>query len=239
MLGDLVSSMHAYDWDPFSSNSIGRYFHDIGGRARANAMIHEAWLGRPEGETFGGNYGTPSPGLGYTFEEPGGATVSIDPDTTSGPANHLSSFTTAEALKRLVLHREEVGQRLEGLEWEDVKTLLYGAEGSPQYGPWGGMSAAKAVYLQAAHEWDYLEARSHGRWRIFSKLGNGSDGQLVNVGYACLPVLDPEDAPVPGWGRELLISAHLAGVTDTWAERDRLLATAFRAIVTAVVDGTL
>jgi hypothetical protein len=238
-LGDLVSSMHAYDWDPYSSNSLGRYFHNVGGRERANAMIHDAWLQRPAAETFGGNYGEQAPPLGYDFEEPGGETVSVNPDSTTGPANHLSSFTLAEALKRIVLFREEPAQRLEGLAWKDVEALLYGAEGSEKYGAWGGMSLDKAVYLQSGHDMDYLEERSRGRWRIFSKLGNGSDGQLVNVAYGCFPVLDPDDEPVPGWGRELVIGAQLAGVTATWAERDRLLATAFRAILVRVVDGRL
>jgi hypothetical protein len=238
-LGDLVTSMHNYDYAAFSSNSLGRYFHDIGGRDRANDMIHDDWLGRPNTETFGGNYGAASPGLGYTFSESGGASIAISPDTTSGPANHLSSFTTAEALKRLVLHREESSQRLPGIQWTDVKTLLYGAEGSTSYGDWGGMSADTAIYLQTGHDIDYLEQRSQGRWRIFSKLGLGTQGQFLDVGYGCFPVLDPSGEPVPGWGRELVISAHLPTGGNSWAERDRLLAETYRAIVKRVIDGRL
>ena len=238
-LGDLVTSMHNYDYASFSSNALGRYFHDIGGRDRANAMIHDAWLKRPASETFGGNYGAPSPGLGYTFTEPGGPSVSITPDNTSGPANHLSTLTTAEALKRLVLHREEESQRLPGIQWPDVETLLYGAEGSSAYGPWGGMTADTAIYLQTGHDIDYLEARSHGRWRIFSKLGLGTQGQFLNVGYGCFPVLDPDDQPVPGWGRELVIAAELPTGGASWAARDRMLAEAYRAIVKRVIDGRL
>lgn len=238
-LGDLVSSMHTYDGATYSSNSLGRYFHDIGGRQRANDMIHGAWLGRPGEETFGGNYGAPSPGLPYTFVEEGGADVAIAPDGTSGPANRLSTLTQAEALKRLVLHREEPGQALPDITWEDLRVLFYGAETSEIYGPFGGMSADKAIYLQAGHDMDYLERRSHGRWRIFSKLGNGSEGQFVNVAYGCFPVLDDRDQPVPGWGRELVIAAHLPAGEGTWRTRDRTLARAFRAILTRVIDGRL
>lgn len=237
-LGDLVTSVVSYDYDPYSSNALGRYFHDIGGRAKANSLIHEAWLGRPAGETFGGNYGEAAPALGYTFEEPNGPTITLTPDGSAGPANHLSTFTLAEALRRIVLHREEPVQRLPDLQWQDVKVLLYGAEGS-QKGPFGGLSADPAIYLQSGHDIDYLEARSHGRFRIFSKLGNGTEGQMTDVGYACLPVLDPDEQPVLGWGRELVIAAHLPTGGATWKERDRLLATYYRAILERVIDGRL
>lgn len=237
-LGDFVTSIANYDYDPYSSNSLGRYFHNIGGRAKANGLIHEGWLGRPGSETFGGNYGEAAPGLGYSFEDAGGASVSISPDGTSGPANHLSSFTMAEATKRLVLHREEPSQALPGMLWADVQTLLYGAEGSPK-GSFGGLSQDKAIYFQAGHDIDYIEARSRGQWRTFSKLGNGTDGQFLDVGYACLPVLDDQELPVPGWGRELVIAAHLPTGGTLWKERDRLLATYFRAIIKRVVDGSL
>jgi hypothetical protein len=239
-LGDLVSSIHTYDDDPYSSNALAAWFHDIGGRPRANDLIHQLWLDRPAGESFGGNYGeAPPASLGYTFTEPGGAGVTIEPDTTSGIPNHLSMLTLAEALKRLVLHREEPSQRLPGLQWKDLGVLFFGAEGSQKYGDWGGMSADTAVYLQSGHDMGYIEARSHGQWVILSKLGLGSQGQFVDVGYACWPVLDDAGAPVPGRGREFLIAAHLATGGSTWRERDRLLATAFRAIILRIVDGRL
>jgi hypothetical protein len=75
--------------------------------------------------------------------------------------------------------------------------------------------------------------------RVFSKLGLGTNGEFVNVAYACLPVLDSHGQPVPGWGRELVIAAHLASGGADLAERDRILARAFRAIVIRVVDGRL
>lgn len=238
MLGDLVTALVDYSYDPHSSNSLGRYFHDIGGRAAANAMIHEAWLGRPSVETFGGNYGEAAPALGYSFTDEGGASLSLTPDATSGPANHLSTFTTAEALKRLVLHREDAAGRLPGIQWKDIEVLLQGAEGSAK-GPFGGLSADPAIYLQTGHDIDYLEARSHGRFRVYSKLGLGSAGQFLDTGYACFPVLDDEGEPVPGWGREFLISAQLETGGSTWKQRDRILATAYRTIVKRIIDGRI
>jgi hypothetical protein len=238
-LGDLVSSMHSYDDTPFSSNALAAYFHDVGGRAEANDLIHGGWLMRPVQESFGGNYGAAPPALGYSFAEPSGATVSISPDTSTGFSNHLSSFTLAEALKRLVLHRELPDQRLPGVQWSDLEVLFYGTGGSSSYGHWGGMAADTAIYLQTGHDIDYIEDRSKGRWRIFSKLGLGSSGQFANVGYACLPVLDDHAQPVPGWGRELVIAAHLPSGGASWAERDRRLAKAYRAVISRVVDGRL
>jgi hypothetical protein len=237
-LGDLVTSIHNYDYSPYSSNSLGRYFHNIGGRDRANGLIHDLWLKRPASETFGGNYGEAAPGLGYTFVD-GNDKVTIQADTTLGYANHLSSFTMAEIIRRLVLHREEATTRLPGIQWADLKVLFYGAEGSKKYGAWGGMSADSAIYIQAGHDIDYLETRSKGRWRIFSKLGLGTEGQFLDVGYACFPVLDDELQPVPGWGRELIIAAHMPSGGKSWAARDRMLAKAYRAIITRIVDGRL
>lgn len=237
-LGDLVTSIHNYDNAPYGSNGLGRYFHDIGGRARANDLIHDLWLERSSSETFGGNYGAAAPALGYTFVD-GAAQVTLSPDTSAGPANYLSSFTIADALKRLVLHREEPAQRLPGIQWADLRVLLFGAEASTTYGPWGGMAADTAIYLQTGHDMDYIEARSRGQWSIASKLGLGTSGQFLNVGYACFPVLDDASEPVPGWGREFVIAAHLATGGASWADRDRLLATAYRAVITRVVDGRL
>jgi hypothetical protein len=237
-LGDLVTSICNYDYSPYSSNALGRYFHNVGTRKRANDLIHELWLKRPAAETFGGNYGENAPGLGYTFVD-GAKQVSITPDSATGYANNLSSRTMAEIVKRLVLHREEASQRMPGIQWADVRVLLHGAEGSAKYGEWGGMAADSAIYLQAGHDMDYIEKRSHGRWRTFSKLGLGTSGQFLDVGYACMPVLDDADEPVPGWGREFVIAAHMPSGGASWAARDRMLAKAYRAIVTRIVDGRL
>ena len=238
-IGDLISSMHRYDDAPYSSNGLGRWFHDIGGRAKANALIHDAWLGRPADETFGGNYGEASPPLGYSFVEADGATLTLSPDLTSGPANHLSPLTLALALQRVVLHREQPTTRLPGLQWQDIEVLLYGAPASQNYGPFGGMSADTAIYVQAGLDMGFIEQRSAGRWRIHSKLGLGTAFQFVWVGYACLPWLDAAGAPIPGWGREVVIALHLPTGGKDWRERDRLVAKGVRAVLARVVDGRL
>lgn len=237
-LGDLATVIHSYDEQRYSSNGLAKYFHNIGGRARANGLVH-AWLRRPSTEAFGGNYGAPEPALGYTFVEPSGQSVQLAPDTSGGSSNHLSTLTLAEFLKRLVMHREDASTRLPGLQWADAATLFYGAARSLWYpnAP-GGMSANTAIYPQAALPIDTIEQRSRGMWRVFSKLGFG-DGEFVHVSYACLPSLDSHGAPISDVGKELFISVRLATGGSTMAERDALLARHYRAILTRVLDGRL
>jgi hypothetical protein len=210
-LGDLVTMVHGYDERYFSSNGLARYFHDVGGRAAAQQLVSD-WLGRPPGETFGGNYGAPSAPLGFTFVD-GDASVEIEPDLSAGPANQLSTFTLAESLKRLVMHREDEATRLAGLEWADVRTLLYGADASRLYGAASpqGMEADTAIYLQQSFDVGAMDARSGGKWRIFSKLGHGTSrgGEFVHVGYACLPELNAAGTPVLDHGKELIIATFL------------------------------
>lgn len=237
-LGDLVTSLVAYDNNPFSSNSLGAYFHDIGGRANANAMINWWWLKRPDAESFGGNYGDLPPALGSTFVEHEGATVTIEPKIAGGHSNRLSAYTLAESLKRLALHREEPSQQLPGIQWEDVKVLLYGAEGSHK-GRWGGMSSDTAAYLHAAHDMAYIEKRSQGQWTVFSKLGLGTSAEFAHVGYGCWPVLDSAGVVVDGQGREFVIAAHMPEGPGAWVERDRELARVYRRIALRIVDGRI
>lgn len=238
-LGDLVTTIVSYrETHGYTSNALGRYFHDIGGRQRADDLIHAGWLNRPAAESFGGNYGEPDPGLGFAFVD-GANRVTITPDTAAGPANFLSARTIGEFLKRLALHREDASERLPGIQWPDVATLFYGAANSAWFpGEMGGMSDDTAIYVQSAHDIDYLDRRSHGRWRIFSKLGFGN-GDIVNAAYACFPVLDTGGAPVAGAGRELVIVARLASGGANAFERDRLLAQYYRTIVPRIIDGRI
>lgn len=70
--------------------------------------------------------------------------------------------------------------------------------------------------MQNAFDMKKVEADSQGRWRIFSKLGNGEAtrptlgyvGEIANVAYACLPVLDAAGAPVPDEGAEFVLAIH-------------------------------
>ncbi len=222
-LGDLVTIVHNYNEQHYESNALARYFENIGGRQKAQDLVHE-WLGRPEAETFGGNYGAAAPGLSYDFTMPTGESVSMTPDDPAvAPANHLSTHTMAEFLKRLVMHREDASTRLPGIQWTDLSILFYGAAAHhwtlpsesdvvPKAG-WGGMSADAAIYLQSAVDIASVERASHGAWRIFSKLGYGDSG-LVENGYACFPELDEQGDAVVGRGVELVISTHFAQPRD-------------------------
>ena len=58
-----------------------------------------------------------------------------------------------------------------------------------------------------------------GRSVKLAIVGAGSVGSTL--AYACLPVLDGRDRPVPGAGRELVIAAHTAAGPADFAARDR------------------
>ena len=137
------------------------------------------------------------------------------------------------------MHREDAAQRMPGIQQADIETLFYGALSSPWFpGSMGGMSADTAIYVQAGHDIFYLDARSQGNWRIFSKLGFG-DGDFVHAAYACLLVLDGKGAPSPNGGRELVIVTRAQTGAATERERDRMLARTYRTILPAVLDGRI
>ncbi|MFN3199424.1 MAG: hypothetical protein ACE366_13555 [Bradymonadia bacterium] len=240
-LGDLVTVIHSYDQRRFTSNGLARWFHDIGGRDRANALVHAGWLDRPASETFGGNYGAPAPALPLRFDGSAGA-LTLEADDTTGPDNTLSTFTLAEALKRLVLHRELAGSRMPHLTWADVQVLLYGAPQSSAYGQDApqGMQGDTAIYVQQALDLPSLEARSQGQWRIFSKLGAGPSrgGEIVHNAYGCLPVLDEAGRPVADQGKEFVIATHMSAGGDMKAA-DQQLARLYSALIERVLDGRL
>ena len=73
----------------------------------------------------------------------------------------------------------------------------------------------------------------------FSKLGLGTKGQFVHMGYGCFPVIDPSGAPVSGHGREFVIATHLKEGGGSWKGRDRELARIYRKIELRIVDGRL
>lgn len=234
-LGDLVTIVHNYDERHYSSNSLAKWFHDVGGRAHINELLH-GWLGRPEKESLGGNYGPGYVGLGLNFHN-AGHTVTIPRDPGYSYDNRVATHTMAEFLKRLVMHREDGATRVPHLEWSDVRTMLYGAENTLWFaGRPGGMSADKSVYMQL-HDFDNAAKRAQGHFRIFSKSGMGW-AQYVHAGYACLPSLDPEGQPLVDEGREVFISARV----DTpagYVENDRIMARTYQTIMRLVQEGRI
>ena len=239
-MGDLVTIVHNYDERTFTSNGLSRYFHDVGTRVSAQQLI-TGWLGRPEKETFGGNYGAARADLGFEFVD-GLDSVTVPADTSAGPANQLSTLTLAEFLKRIVMHREDEATRMPGLTWEDAQVILYGAEGSRRYSEntQQGMEADTALYLQSAINVPAMEERSQGQWRIFSKLGHGTSrgGEFTHVGYGCFPQLDGAGEPLPERGKELFIATHLSA-SNRLAEGDAQLAKIYKDVASRVLDGRL
>ena len=183
----------------YTSNSLARYFHDLGGRRQADWLVQQ-WLGVGTNESFGGNYGEPTPpDLSFTLTgrpkiKKASAAMpqamaaalrsqdkcAIAPDHSGVVIpNSLSALTMVEMLKRIVHHRELPSNlRLPGVKWLDIQQELYGAGGGvgslfPTVS-WGGMSADTAIFMQAAAQANLAERWHEGdMWRIFSKLGAG------------------------------------------------------------------
>ena len=109
--------------------------------------------------------------------------------------NHISALSAVEMARRIVLHREiPENLRVPGLLWDDVQTILYGAETSTLFPGllWGGMAADTAIFVQTALNMTAVEEAARGEWRIFSKLGAGWStsrlvGEIITTAYACLP----------------------------------------------------
>lgn len=227
-LGDLVTVIASYRQDRYTSNGLARYFLNIAGRPAVGALIHD-WLGRPAAETYGGNYGAPTPGgLGYTFTEANGDSVTITSDETAGPANHLSAHTEAEFLKRLVAW-DDAATRLPDLQKADVETLLYGAANSAWYpGQLGGLHSDITAYVQSALDMEKVEKESQGRWRTFGKVGFSGDGEFVLVSHTCLPVLDAKGQPVPNKGAEVVIATRAIQNGMSMVDRDQQLGAVYK-----------
>jgi hypothetical protein len=213
-IGDLVTDIETYQSRVSSSNGLARWFKNVAGRDVAQSLVTD-WLGRT-GEEFRGGYGTDLASPGFTFKEANGASVTLGSDDRSGITNLLSMMTEAEALKRLAVWDDEA-TRPPHLEADDAETVLYGAETPLAYrNEAGGMMRDQAIYMQNAFDMKTVEAESHGRWRIFSKEGDGTAtrpglgnvSEAANVAYACVPVLDAQGEPVPDRGAEFVLGIH-------------------------------
>ncbi|MEE2755463.1 MAG: hypothetical protein VYA30_02325 [Myxococcota bacterium] len=240
-IGDLSTIVHNYDEQRFTSNGLARWFLNIGTRTQLDHLIHEGWLQRSQDETLGGNYGHPSAAVGTYFIGEAGR-IEMPGDDGNGPENQLSTYTIAEFLKRLVMHRENPRYAMPHLQWPDVQTLLYGSANSvlfedeqPQ-----GMESDPTVYLQNAIDTAAIERAAQGQWRIFSKLGFGYSrgGEFVNAGYACLPVLDEQGQPTLNLGREFFIVSQLQAHRK-YHETDRLIAETYRHIISGIRSGAI
>ena len=240
-LGDLVSIVHNYDEKTYTSNGLMYWFHDVGGRHFANQLIHQRWLNRPEAEIYGGNYGARAPDLGFEFSSDAGV-VKIKQDQGWIKSNVLSTFTLAEALKRVVMYRENPQTNLEFSTWEDMQVLLYGAQNSQMYDAQTpqGMEGDISVYLQSAVDINAINQNTQGQWRIFSKLGFGYSrgGEVVHTDYGCFPNANENGEIQDNQGVELVISLHQP-MNENYVKGDRKVADIYRNIVQAVWRGDL
>ena len=133
-LGDLISIICSYDHTAnYTSNALSSYFHDIGWRWRLHDEVLHKWLGAPDDQSLGGNYGEPTPDdLSFVLRACKDQLISSclvekDPNEKTY-SNSISALTAVEMLRRLVLHREiSENMQFPGVTWEDVSQILYGA----------------------------------------------------------------------------------------------------------------
>lgn len=196
-LGDLATVVASYDTTAgLTSNSVSSYFNDLGWRDRAYSLA-TVWLKTSNDSndaSLGGNYGESTPaGLGFQLQDDdidareeldvgtlnGGlnvdqsGTCDAPPDADDdGPyENSLTALAFAEAHRRLALHREVSGDDLQfpNSTWEDISTILYGAETSILFPSvlWGGLSTDPAIYIQSSLEKAMSNADDDGKSYIF------------------------------------------------------------------------
>ena len=200
-LGDLATIVCSYDHTAgYTSNSLSSYFHDLGWRTTIHDLVQSDWLGGAASVTLGGNYGEQTPSdLSYRLTSGTGTAMCdvVAKPVSSQPTynNSLTGLAAAELTRRLVLHADiDPALRWPFLEEEDVASLVQGADGSSLFPSqvFGGMSADTSIFLQSWLNMSQVEAASEGRWRIYSKLGDGYSssrqvGEIVYNVYACLP----------------------------------------------------
>lgn len=244
-LGDLATIIHSYDTHHFTSNSLGSYFEDIGDRRAANDLVH-SWLKRPATETFGGNYGEKSPSIGYQFRAlDGRGACSVTPDHSGVViSNHMSAFSMANWLQRLVLHREDP-LHMPYVQWRDVIPILYGSQPSKLFPglDWGGMSSSPDTFMQGHQNMTSIDIESRGQWRIFSKVGWGtSDAHTTDNtlnGYACYPQVGAHGELIPNRGVEFVISARVSTPAASFQSVDKDMRESVAAVIDAIRKGHL
>lgn len=201
-LGDLATIICSYDSTKgYSSNALASYFHDLGWRQRLHDLINSDWIGTSTEQTLGGNYGEATPSdLSYQLNHFGTTcTADKDPSITIY-SNTISSLTAAELTRRIALHSIiKPSLRFPGLLDVDAESILNGDAKSSFFPNQinGGMSSDTAIFVQSSLDMKKVETDSLGKWRIFSKLGDGwsstrEKGEIVNNAYVCLPQIDSQ-----------------------------------------------
>ena len=178
----MVTSINSYDHTAgYSSNSLSRYFHELGQSDQLNELVKSKWLGIDQ-LSLGGPYGELAPdSLQNVMESATSGLVSeLERYPCGTMSNSLSPLASAEMTRRLVQHEIVDEQfRWPGLSTVDHQTILYGAEETLLFDDqkWGGMTSDPGIYLQHALDMNLVNLDiEESDWRIFSKLGGGYSG---------------------------------------------------------------
>lgn len=278
-LGDLVSfattqaetfwnpTLYKNQIFPFTSNNVASWAKRRAGQAAATQLLQMGWLGFRNLYLYS-DYGNNDSALDGKFYA-NNTSVSISessnsPDIDTGKADdRVSTLASAEFLKRLVLHREDVREALPHLSYTDVQNILYGSH--PQQSRYfkntfSGMAHAPSTYVQRAlglssvsrvddsYLVDNSESAiaSRGQWRVFTNAGASQKligrylrNDFALNAYVCLPAYDSA-GKLNSTGREFVISAYLmADQSRDNSTSDSLLQSATHAIAEGLKNGTI
>jgi len=242
-----------------SDNNSATTFKDLGNRGGVTTFIN-GWLNLQRPERFDGPHGGAAKVTGpYTVRSLDG-TASVQLPLMPYPAdaqNTLSPLTLAEAVKRLgvnsrdpslmprrtdyasgALSAADVQKTPQGLTDDDLAVLFYGDSlaASTNSSKWRGMSndgyGIESYALPAMGGKANADAKTGGRWRVFSKTGTGTSSargvtEGVYMAHVCLPGFDG--------GREFAFLLHARVGAGETAKTIRARVT--RAIFDRIVPG--
>jgi hypothetical protein len=246
--GDLASSITVYRdihraGKTYHSNNLGTFMQNVSGRNHSQSLLLSSWLQRPS-ESFKGGYNGgegDSTGLRPIFKSQSGKVHQSQFSSAGAGRNHLSTFTFAETLKRLVMFREDASTRIPHVKWEDLQTLFYGAQpGQSVYfkdKTFGGMQGGASSFTVqpfGGFGSQKINQDTQGKWRHISKIGYGNDEALYHA-YTCVPKLNAEKQVVGGV--EFILSIRNKG--NFLNKRDPILRQAAVAVTEAIRSGKL
>jgi hypothetical protein len=160
----------------------------------------------------------------------------------------MTALAQAEWLKRLASHDREPLTQHPQLETSDIETLLFGGRHRHD-GAVGGMLAGISRFLPIAlaralapdtneDAATVLDRRSHGRWRIYQKVGWGPSetrgtSELVVLAHVCLPAIDDTGREFTLLARASVPGANLdeSGVGRAGIKLERVLTRALRSLL--------
>lgn len=216
------------------------------------------WILPPVRETFSSGYGAtasiPAPYRINDLENPSDSVV-LDSMATHN-SNSLSPMLLAESMKRIGVNRrdeilmprffnystgtitsqEQASKLAPAIKDEDLEILFYGSKNSDA--EWTGMTnegfGLSGYLLPALGGKENADAKTSGRWRVFSKTGTGTSAtrgvtEGSYLAHVCLPEFDG--------GREFTMYFHITDIEGTGETTQTSRAKAAKQMIETLIPG--